>query len=115
MEKDIDFKKLYFRSFNQLDNFYNKMKIGTIVKREGKDYDTIGIFMGGNMQFALLAIVTNRNKTVKELVDNLLLNPDKKVTVEENATILLSPFICISEYRQEELSLWCMKKRLLLQ
>ena len=38
MEKEIEFKKLYFRSFRQIEDFYNKMKIGTIVKWENKKY-----------------------------------------------------------------------------
>lgn len=111
MEKEIEFKKLYFRSFRQIEDFYNKMKIGTIVKWENKVGSKIGIYMGGNIQFAVLEI--KNNKTVKECVDNLLLNSDIKVKFENIAAVLLSTYVCISDYRQEELLLWCMKKKLL--
>lgn len=112
MEKEIEFKNLYFRSFRQIEDFYNKMKIGTIVKWENNVGSKVGIYMGGNIQFAVLEI--KNNKTVKECVDNLLLNSDTKVKFKNIAAILLSTSVCISEYRQEELLLWCMKKKLLM-
>lgn len=111
MEKEIEFKKLYFRSFRQIEDFYNKMKIGTIVKWENNVGSKIGIYMGGNIQFAVLDI---NHKTVKECVDNLLLNSDIKVKFENIAAVLLTTYVCISDYRQEELLLWCMKKKLLM-
>ena len=112
MEKEIEFKKLYFRSFRQIEDFYNKMKIGTIVKWENNVGSKLGIYMGGNIQFAVLEIA--KDKSVKECVDNLLLNSDIKVKFENIAAVLLSTYVCFSEYRQEELLLWCMKKKLLL-
>ena len=112
MAKDIEFKKLYFRSFRQIEDFYNKMKIGTIVKWESITNTKIGIYMGDNIQFAVLKIA--KDKSVKECVDNLLLNSDIKVKFENIAAVLLSTYVCFSDYRQEELLLWCMKKKLLL-
>ena len=112
MEKEIEFKKLYFRSFRQIEDFYNKMKIGTIVKWENNVGSKIGIYMGGNIQFAVLEVA--KDNSVKECVDNLLLNSDINVKFENIAAVLLSPYICFSDYRQEELLLWCMKKKLLM-
>ena len=64
MEKEIEFKKLYFRSFRQIEDFYNKMKIGMIVKWENNVGSKVGIYMGGNIQFAVLEIA--KDKSVKE-------------------------------------------------
>lgn len=111
MEKDIEFRKLYFRSFKQIEDYYNKMPIGTILKMESITDNKIRIYKGDKTQFAVLDI---NHKTVKECVDNLLLNPDANVKFENNETILLSTSVCISDYRQEELLLWCMKKKLLI-
>ena len=60
MEKEIEFKKLYFRSFRQIEDFYNKMKIGTIVKWENNVGSKVGIYMGGNIQFAVLEIAKDK-------------------------------------------------------
>lgn len=112
MEKEIEFKKLYFRSFRQIEDFYNKMKIGTIVKWENNVGSKLGIYMGGNIQFAVLEVA--KDKSVKKCVDNLLLNSDIKVKFKNIAAVLLGSYVCFSDYRQEELLLWCMKKKLLM-
>lgn len=106
---DIEFKKLEFRSFRQIEKFYNDMKIGTILKCTSVSHTKIRIYMG-NMMFAVLEDTI----TAKELVDNLLLNPAMDVSINKSLQSLLEPYISISYYRQEELMLWGIKKCLLL-
>lgn len=110
--KDIEFRvfePVKVTTYKELIQFFTNLKIGTVLKCNSVSHTRLYICLG-NEKFVVLE--AEREKTVKDLIDDLLLNPMKEVETITTVKMMLD-YLSIGFYRQEELLLWCMKYRLL--